>query len=274
MAVTLVCVPVDDHTGKLRTTATRALAACDRHAPPVAALLGGSGATGEADELSDLDLLLYYETLPGDGAVAAVREELGASEPRPIAPRSDEGLIEQFVSDGVTCQLAYTPVAAVEADIRRLVQDLDPDPLLLKLVGGLHDGLPLRGEELIGRWRAQAAYTDELARAVVARHWKIVPLRRLQAHLAARDAFLWRQQILVDAAFDLLAALAAANRVWFSSFQLKRTRKLVARLADSPPELADRLESLFRLEPGAAAVELERLVDETRAILSRRELLP
>ena len=39
---------------------------------------------------------------------------------------------------------------------------------------------------------------------------------------------LWRQQILVDAAFDLLAVLAALNRIYFSRFELKRLRALVA----------------------------------------------
>jgi SpoVK/Ycf46/Vps4 family AAA+-type ATPase len=127
---------------------------------------------------------------------------------------------------------------------------------------------------VIERWRGEARYSDELQQAVVARHWKIFPLWRLHEHVAARDALIWRQQILVDAAYDLLAVLAAANRVWFSSFQFKRTRRLVDRLAVAPPDLADRLESLFRLDDAAAADELKRLRDETEAILSGQGLLP
>ena len=107
----------------------------------------------------------------------------------------------------------------------------------------------------------------------VDRHWKVFPLWRLQEHVAHRDAELWRMQILVDGAYDLLAVLAAANRVWFSSFQFKRTRKFVARLADAPPDLAERMESLFTLPPAESAAELERLTAETRAILVRRGLL-
>jgi hypothetical protein len=101
-----------------------------------------------------------------------------------------------------------------------------------------------------------------------------VPLWRLHDHVEARDALIWRQQILVDAALDLLAILAAANRVWFSSFQFKRLRKLVERLDEVPPGLAERLESLFLLEPRAAAEELQRLVDETDALLAAHGLTP
>ena len=45
-------------------------------------------------------------------------------------------------------------------------------------------------------------------------------------------------------------------------------------LHEAPPDLADRLESLFTLSPPDGAAELERLTDETRAILVRRGLLP
>lgn len=265
---------MSDRTETLRALADRVLATFLRHTSPDAALLAGSVAAGEADEHSDVDLLLYYEQLPTDEAIAAAREELGGSGLKTIAPRSEGGLAEQFEVDGVACQVAHVTFADVEGDIRRLLVDLDPDPFVLKAVGGLHDGLALHGAGTIERWRREARYSDELQRAVVARHWKVAPLWKLHDHLAARDAELWRRQILVEAAFDLLAVLAAANRVWFSTFQLKRTRRLVGRLEHAPPELSERLESLHLLEARAAADELERLTRETEAILSACGLLP
>ena len=89
-----------------------------------------------------------------------------------IAPRSDEGLIEQFEVYGTTCQVAHIPVAQFEAEIRRVAVEHDLDPLLFKSVGGLHEGLPLHGAERIERWRNDARYTDELQRAVVVGHWR------------------------------------------------------------------------------------------------------
>jgi hypothetical protein len=264
---------VDEHTTRLRALATDVLGVYARRTRPDAVLLAGSAATGGADEHSDLDLLLYYETLPDDETVDAARGELDGTELRLIAPRSESGLIEQFRVDGVVCQVGHLSFADVEGDIRRVAVDLDPDPLAMKAIGGLHEGVPLAGAETIERWRREAAYTDELQRAIVARHRpRIVPLWRLHDHVEARDALIWRQQILVDAALDLLAILASVNRVWFSSFQFKRLRKLVDRLDEAPPDLAERLESLFLLEPRAAAEELQRLVDETDAVLAAHGL--
>jgi hypothetical protein len=265
---------MSDANARLRALADHLYEVFARHTQPDAALLAGSVAKGEADDLSDIDLLIYHAELPPAAAVDAARDEVGGHDHKVIAPRTEAGQLDQFTVDGVTCQVGQLAFADVEGDIRRVVVDLDPDPYPMKALGGLHDGLPLDGADVIARWRREADYTDALRRAVVARHWKVFPLWRLADHVAARDAELWRHQILVDAAYDLLAVLAAANRVWFSSFQFKRTRRLTAQLTAAPPDLADRLESLFTLPPAAAAAELERLTDEVRAILADRSLLP
>jgi hypothetical protein len=101
----------------------------------------------------------------------------------------------------------------------------------------------------------------------VERHWKFLPLWYHHDEIAARDAELWRLDALLDAAFNLLAVLAALNRVYFARVELKRTRALVDAMDRAPTNLADRLESLFRLDPEAAAQELGRLVGETQQLL-------
>jgi hypothetical protein len=73
----------------------------------------------------------------------------------------------------------------------------------------------------------------------------------------------------LEASFNLLAVLAALNRVYFARFELKRLRKLVEKFEQCPPGLADRLESLFRLPAAEAAAELGRLVLETRGLVAR-----
>ena len=73
--------------------------------------------------------------------------------------------------------------------------------------------------------------------------------------------------MLLEAAFNLLGVLAGLNRLYYSRFELKRMRELIAKMELAPPRLADRLESLFRLDADLAAAELGRLVDETRALV-------
>jgi hypothetical protein len=83
-----------------------------------------------------------------------------------------------------------------------------------------------------------------------------------------RDTELWRIEMLVDASLNLLGVLAGLNRLYYSRFELKRMHTLVSKMSIAPPQLADRLESLFRLQPSAAAEELEVLVTETHALIA------
>jgi hypothetical protein len=163
----------------------------------------------------------------------------------------------------------------VSAAERELDRALGPDELespLQKVVEGVLDGLPLRGEELLGAWRARVAdYPDSLRRAMIRHHWRFTPLWYTAQRLETRDTYLWRRQILVEAAYDLLAVLSGLNRLYFARFQPKRLRKITGRMRLAPPDLAERLERLFVLEGEEAALELERLVGETEALV-RAEL--
>ena len=262
-----------EHDVRLRELAHRVDGAFRRSAAPDAVLLAGSIASGGTDEYSDLDLLLYYRELPTDEAITAARAELGASDLKVIAPRTEAGLLEQFAVDGVQCQVGHMTFADIEATIAKVVVAVDPDPYAMKEVGGLHDAVALHGADVIDRWRASAIYTDALRQTIVDRHWKVFPLWRLQEHVAHRDAKLWRMQILVDGAYDLLAVLAGGE----SRLVLELPVQADAHVRGTPGGRPAGSRGAHRVAvhppPAASAAELERLTEETRAILVRRGLL-
>ncbi len=137
-----------------------------------------------------------------------------------------------------------------------------------KILSGVLESLPLYGEELVENWRGRVRdYPEPLRQAMVERRWNFFPLWYYGDAMAARDTELWRLDVLLDAAFNMLAILAGLNRLYFARFELKRTRALIAKMELAPPHFADRLESLFRLEPDPAATELGRLIEETRALV-------
>jgi predicted nucleotidyltransferase len=258
------------------TTAADRLRALGREMVPAAlarvplrgALLAGSAGRGDADFYSDLDLLLYVDALPGPEVLPGLRRAVGGDEP--VEPRSDEGFLgEVFFVRGVRTEVSFVTVEVVERRLDELLSDVERfDSPSQKILMGIAEGLPLYGEGLVRRWQERLrTYPEALRVRMIERHWRILPLWYYHDVIAARDAELWRLDALLDAAFDLLAVLAALNRVYFTRFELKRTRQLVSRLERAPPRLADGLESLFRLEPEAAASELGRLVEETRALV-------
>jgi nucleotidyltransferase-like protein len=234
---------------------------------PRSVMLTGSTATGEADLYSDLDLIVYCDDLPTEERIGAVIERVGGADRRHIYPRTDDEHGESFELGRLQCQLAFVTVRCADAEVERVLAGEELESPLQKAVEGIQDGIPLHGPELIERWRERVAdYPDSLRRAMIERHWRFFPLWYVDRQVAARDALVWRQEILVNAAFDLLAVLAALNRLYFARFQLKRMRKLVGRMRLAPPDLANRIEGLF--EADDAAQELERLVAETQALVA------
>jgi len=176
----------------------------------------------------------------------------------------------EFDLQGVRTEVSFVALAWADSRLNELLDRVEEfDPPLQKILSGVLEGLPLHGEELLERRRARVRnYPEPLRRAMVERHWNFFPLWYYREAMAARDAELWRLDMLLEAAFNLLGVLAGLNRLYFTRFELKQMRALIAKMNLAPPQLADRLESLFRLEPDQAAAELGRLVEEARALVS------
>jgi hypothetical protein len=256
---------MDEATRRLRELARQVVDAALALGPLRAALLAGSAARGDADFYSDLDLLLFVDELPPEERLEELRHAVCGTDP----VRIGEGLLVQFRVGGIAVQVGYETVEEQERSLARMLDGLEEvGTPSQKALSGLVEGLPLHGEEVVEGWRSRVvAYPEALRRATVEHHWRFFPLWYYGDAMAARDAELWRLELLLEAAFDLLAVLAALNRIYFARFELKRLRALVAKMTLAPPELADRVEALFRLDPPDAAAELGRLVLETRDVV-------
>jgi hypothetical protein len=258
-------------TEQLRALARRITDAYLRHMTLSGAILAGSGARGDADRYSDLDLLLYAEEVPPAEAPAAARRELGAGRAVVLLAHGANGFLDQFPLEGVQCQVGVIPLGDVEDELDGLLVDHEGlDTPVAKIATGLLEGIPLYGDELIARLRARVAdYPQGLREAMVRHWWRFFPLWYHEPSLAVRDAPLWRQEELVNAAYALIGTLAGVNSLYFARFEFKRQRAFLEKLVLAPPRFAERLESLFALPPAEAVAELGALVLETQAIVQR-----
>jgi hypothetical protein len=235
-----------------------------------AALITGSAALGLSDRYSDIDMMIYYDTLPGDDELTAARLRNGGEEIWRVDNRTEGELMESYRVHGVECQIAHTTIGAWERDMAIVLEQHDVSTPLHKALSGTLEGIALHGAELIAAWQARIAdYPPALAQAMVEQHLQFFPLWNLQEQLAARDAVLWHYQILTEAAYNLLAILAGLNRLYFTSFQFKRLHHFAAQLAIQPAEFAARLDRLFSAPPAEAALELKALIAETLELVAQ-----
>lgn len=235
-----------------------------------AAMVTGSVAKGVADHHSDIDMTLYYEPdLPGEEWLAAVRAGLGGGERKWLVESRDEGsLMEAYHLNGVEVQIGHITIAAWEGVLDAVLVGLDVESPLQKALEGTLICIALHGEEWIERWKARArAYPDALAEAMVRKHLGFFPVWGLLGQFTTRDAVIWYHQTLVESAQNIIAILAGLNRLYFTTFQFKRMRRLIGEMTIVPDRLADRLDGLFGAPIPEAAFELEALVRETLALV-------
>lgn len=262
-------LPPTEASLRLRELAREVADAVIAELAPRAVLLTGSAAEGVSDQWSDLDVIVYHDELPPEAAIDAVRHKLSGGEVMVLGPWDGESYAQSFPLRGVECQLGHSMAALVDREIDQVHVDLDVDSPLQKAFDGMTHAMALHGADVIQRWKDRlAAYPDPLRKAMVERHLQIPPMWMADERMATRDATVFRHQMLVQAALNLLAMLAGLNRLYFSSFQFKRMRAFGERLTIAPPDFADRLERLFA-DPHHAGDGLEALTAETLALVER-----
>jgi len=250
-----------------RALAERLAELAVEHTGPRAILLTGSVARGDADEYSDVDLILYYAALPDEAGRESIRTGIGGGD-RQVLGAEENGFVEQYIVDATYCQLAHVTVAGWEGDLGKAIAGEESELPLGKMVAGLFEGEALHGPDLIDQWRDRAVHTPALKRTLIERHWTFFPLWFFERSFPPRDAPIFSREELVKAAYALLEVLAAVNGVWFSRFQLKRTQEATEKLAIAPERLYERLLVLVSGDLGTAVLELESLVGETQAIVA------
>ncbi|MBW4621036.1 MAG: hypothetical protein KME17_16980 [Cyanosarcina radialis HA8281-LM2] len=230
-----------------------------------AVMVAGSVAEGLGDEYSDCDTSIYYDELPSEEELQIARQQNRGSERLwVLGERSEGGFAESYLVDGIECQFGHVTIAQWEKDISQILEQLDVGSPLVKALSGTLAGIPLYGETLIHQWKAKVAnYPDRFAQAAVEHYLKFFPIWGVREKLAQRDTTLWYYQILVESAQNLLGVLSGLNRLYYSTFQFKRTSRFIDRMKIAPGNLGSRLESLFREEAAVAVCQLEALVRET-----------
>src|SRR5215213_9187960 len=124
---------------------------------PRAILLTSSVTKGVSDLFSDLDFIAYYAQLPSPDQLAAARASIHATNIRASPVQETDSTMEEYVFQGVECQMAHLTIAAWERDMASVLVEFNPGTHVEKALAGLLDGVGLHGCDLIKQWQARAA---------------------------------------------------------------------------------------------------------------------
>lgn len=235
------------------------------------AMIAGSVAEGIADDFSDLDLILHYDTMPSEGDFERNRQQLnGGAIDLCLGSPAEGSYLIQYKVDGVDCQVGGSTVAQWESEIADVLAGKDPGGPLHKAMYGTQTSMPIFGGDLLRKWQTQLnAYSDALADAMMKHHLKFFRLWLVMDRMLPRDSTLWQKQAMLDSSFNALGVLAGLNRKYFTNFQFKRMKQFIDSLKLAPSNLAERLESIWKLEPRAAAAALRDVVADTVTLIEK-----
>ena len=199
-------------------------------------LLTGSVSRGEADELSDIEMLLVARDTPP--RLSALGIEMWQED------FFENGTVAWYTAlvEGEVLEMAGWTPARVEGRLAGILSGETIDHGRIRFAEALVHGIPLRSAGAIGRWQAHLAeYPEALVEAIVhdaSEEWLEHPLG-VRAHLRPGGR-LALAAMLADDLQNVLRIVFALNRVWEPSW--KRVPQLVGPLAVKPERLAERID--------------------------------
>jgi hypothetical protein len=235
-----------------------------------AGFITGSAAEGIADEASDIDMGLFFESFPKRDDLVRIRESLDPNPPKwELGSYEDEEVLFSIRIDDIEVQYGINTVAAGQDYANRICAgEMGTSPEIKIAIGTLFC-IPLHGEETINRWKEQFQQYPEGYREETMR--KFLALRTLDdliPKIVDRNAEIWIRRDLMERVYQMCAALGAYNRVWFSEFQFKKSDAWCGKLTVAPPDFGERCKRVAELKLSEAipiALELEQ---ETRVLIS------
>lgn len=200
------------------------------------ALLTGSVSRGEADDLSDVEMLLVARDTPP--RLSALGIEMWQED------FFENGTIAWYTAlvEGEVLEMAGWTHGRVEGRIEGILSGEMIEHAHFRFAEALVHGVPLRSAGAVAHWQARlVVYPEALVEAVVhaaSEEWLEHPLG-VRAHLRPGGR-LALAAMLADDLENVLRIVFALNRVWEPSW--KRLPQLVAPLAVKPERLAERID--------------------------------
>jgi hypothetical protein len=232
--------------------------------PHVAAVLvAGSVARGLADELSDIELDVYWSQPPSPEERSAAVE--GAGWERVYDEVDEHEWADGLSAQGVKVDVSGFTTTTIEKYLDAALAG-DTEPELQVRVTAIRDGRALHGHELIEGWRRRVAdYPEVLAVAMVEEGLALRSRERLEM-LAARDDVVLLHRDVVDGIQGVLDALFGLNHVWCPHPHHKWLEWEATLLPLKPDRLVERIRALVVASPDDAVTGLGSLVDDTLAL--------
>src|SRR5512147_1156795 len=142
-----------------------------------AIVIAGSVARDYADEYSDIEIPIFWETLPDDVTRHAIVSALNGKFLYAYDGPAHE---DQLLIDGVQVDLWDVSTTQQEGILEDVLHKHRCDPGALNALDTIRSCIPLFGHEIVQEWKLRAQkYPDELAKKIIQEHLTVFSIGEL-----------------------------------------------------------------------------------------------
>lgn len=230
-----------------------------------AIVIGGSVARDYADEYSDLEIPIFWETLPNDVSRHAMVTALNAEF---LYTYDGPACEDQLLVEGVQVDLWHVSITHQEEILDAVLCKHHFDLSALNALDTIRACIPLFGHELIQTWKLRAQeYPSKLAEKIIQEHLTTFRIAELFI-LAQRDnpiAFYSQLSFLQQEVFLVLLAL---NRRYFPTF--KWIFPVLKSMQIKPEDLDHRFRQAYQVSYLEAIADIKSILLETVHLVERQ----
>lgn len=254
-----------NHSSQTRLDLARQHTAVFQQNPHIQAILvTGSVAKGIADENSDIDIIMYYDQMPGEAAFEAFRQAALDSGGGFYGGTAQEGFALYQYIDGIRHDFAHARLEETEQLVADFLAEPDLEDANKQIVlNGILTGVPLKGETITQKWKVQLAnYPPHLGKKLVQKYLRFRPLWVLQKMGVERNEIIFLQEELLSAVQNIFGVLCGLNNLYHPG-KIKGLDHTIAQMHIAPPHIEQRLPGLFVVDAQTAVHQLKQLIEET-----------
>ncbi len=255
-------IPMTEASIRRLELGSRIAAACSKHPLVKAVAAYGSAAYGTADDLSDLDLKIYWDApRPGTVQELSVPGALLNSEDAIFGPTPQR--LDVFEVEGLAVSLLHVTLAELEAMVTNVVERCDTDGPTQVTLWMLAREYPLFGPEHVRRWQEQIArYPERLAERMVQEHLTFYP-RRVLTELASASVDLVTQlHVFCRMSENIVGVLLGLNRMYGSCLNLKLLNTFIAGMDIVPAGLRPAIDGFPGRDGTPSLLRIAAMIDE------------
>ncbi len=226
-------------------------------------VLGGSPSKGLSDSYSDLDVVVYWDSIPLSWLEEIPLGSLNCRRELFKKMGEEDIYLESYYFQNLKVDFGHVTMTVWEELTRDVIERYDADPDKHGTIGGFLGAVPLHGQSLFGEWAERLSnWPDELARNVVKTYLRFYHRGVLLHQGLERGDLVFFYDGICRMLQNILGTLAGLNRTYYSPAEPRWVEYHLARMPLKPENAWPRIVSIFDAKRSEAASILEGLIDD------------